>query len=178
MDIIELDIPGSYLIKPRVHSDRRGCFVKTLVASKLAEFGLDVGFVEQYYSVSKANVIRGMHFQLPPHDHFKLVYCALGSVTDVFLDLRKESVTYAKYFSLQLGSDTGHVLYLPKGIAHGFAVNQAPALMVYNLTSEYAPEFDAGIRWDSFGYDWGVSHAVMSERDVNFPPLTCFESPF
>jgi dTDP-4-dehydrorhamnose 3,5-epimerase len=119
-----------------------------------------------------------MHFQTPPHEHAKLVYCAAGAVTDVLLDLRRQSCTYGQAIALPLTAESGQALYIAAGIAHGFFALEAPALMVYNVTSEYAPSQDAGVRWDSFGFDWGVSAPVMSERDRSFPALADFVSPF
>lgn len=178
MEITELGVQGCYLIKPRVFSDMRGSFVKSMVASKLRELGLRTDFVEQYYSTSASGVVRGMHFQQPPHDHCKLVYCVSGAVTDVILDIRRRSATYGQHLALPLNAEQGHALYLPIGIAHGFVATNEPALMVYNVTSEYAPDHDAGIRWDSFGFDWGLDKPVMSERDRTFPELADFDSPF
>jgi dTDP-4-dehydrorhamnose 3,5-epimerase len=178
MELTQLALPGCYLIQPRVFQDARGRFVKPFVRSNLERHGLRSDFVEQYYSTSAPGVIRGMHFQLPPHDHAKLVYCAAGAVTDVLLDVRKQSPTYGQAIALPLTAESGHALYLAAGIAHGFIATAEPALMVYNVTSEYAPAHDSGVRWDSFGFDWGVQAPVMSERDRSFPALADFVSPF
>ncbi len=174
----ELQISGCYLLQPRVFRDERGRFVKPLVASQLQTHGLRTDFVEQYHSTSAPGVIRGMHFQTPPHEHAKLVYCAAGAVTDVLLDLRRQSATYGQAIALPLTAESGQALYITAGIAHGFVALEAPALMVYNVTSEYAPSHDAGVRWDSFGFNWGVLAPVMSERDCSFPALADFVSPF
>lgn len=178
MKIKELPISGCYLLQPRVLEDIRGRFVKSLVASSLKAYGLSSDFVEQYYSTSKIGVIRGMHFQTPPHEHAKLLYCALGAVVDVVLDLRYESPTFGKAYTLPLTAASGHVLYIAAGIAHGFMATEDPALIVYNVTSEYAPEHDKGIRWDSFGFNWGIKNPLISERDRNFPALENFQTPF
>ena len=119
-----------------------------------------------------------MHFQTPPHEHAKLVYCADGSVTDVLLDLRSQSPTYGQPIALPLTSESGQALYLAAGIAHGFVAIEAPALMIYNVTSEYSPTHDTGVRWDSFGFDWSVTDPVISERDRGFSELSDFVSPF
>jgi len=148
------------------------------VRSVLQAKGLCSDFVEQYYSTSRRDVIRGMHFQLPPHDHAKLVYCAAGGVNDVLLDLRKESGTYGWHVSVPLSADSGHAVYIARGVAHGFIATLEPALMIYNVTSEYAATHDTGVLWDSFGYDWGVARPIVSERDRGFPALAEFDSPF
>lgn len=178
MEFTQLTLPGCYLIQPRVFQDARGRFVKPFVRSTLERHGLRSDFVEQYCSTSAPGVIRGMHFQLPPHDHAKLVYCAAGAVTDVLLDVRKQSPTYGQAIALPLTAESGHALYLAAGIAHGFVATDEPALMVYNVTSEYSPTHDAGVRWDSFGYDWEVDDPVLSQRDLGFPTFNAFQTPF
>jgi dTDP-4-dehydrorhamnose 3,5-epimerase len=178
MEITELEIDGCYLVKPRIFTDSRGRFVKPVVATRLNALGLRSDFVEQYYSSSAAGVIRGMHFQLPPHQHCKLVYCVAGSVTDVVLDLRKGSDTYGRHLAVRLDADNAHAVYMPAGIAHGFIAMGEPALMIYNVTSEYAPEHDAGIRWNSFGFDWNNYDPIISRRDRDFPSWSNFDSPF
>ncbi len=178
MQINELPLTGCYLLQPRVFQDIRGRFVKSLVASQFKALGLRTDFVEQYHSTSKAGVIRGMHFQAPPHEHAKLVYCAAGAITDVMLDLRKHSPTFGQAFALHLSAQSGHALYIAAGVAHGFKATEEPALLIYNVTSEYAPEHDEGVRWDSFGFDWGLETPVISERDRNFPALADYTSRF
>ena len=178
MQLTELPLSGCFRLQPRVFQDARGRFVKPLVVSQLQAHSLRTDFVEQYHSTSAPGVVRGMHFQMPPHEHAKLVYCAAGAVTDVLLDLRRQSPTYGHAIELPLTAESGQALYIAAGIAHGFVAIEAPALMVYNLTSEYAPSHDAGVRWDSFGFDWGVTAPVMSERDHSFPAFADFVNPF
>lgn len=178
MEFLELDIAGCYRIQPRVFRDARGSFVKVMVQTMLKRHGLRTDFVEQYYSTSDAGIVRGMHFQSPPHEHAKLVYCANGAVLDVLLDLRKNSPSFGSHCTVSLNSETGVVLYIAPGVAHGFAALKAPALMVYNVTSEYAPAHDLGIRWDSFNCNWPIQDPVISARDSSFPGFSNFESPF
>lgn len=178
MEFTELPFGCCFLLQPRVFQDARGRFVKPLVVSQLKAHGLRTDFVEQYHSTSAPGVVRGMHFQTPPHEHAKLVYCADGAVTDVLLDIRRQSPTYGQAIALSLTAESGQALYIAAGIAHGFVALEAPALMVYNVTTEYAPSHDAGVRWDSFGFDWGVLAPVMSERDRSFPAFADFVSPF
>lgn len=102
----------------------------------------------------------------------------LGEVTDVILDLRRDSFTFGQCFSSSLSDVSGQALYLAPGVAHGFMATREPALMVYNVSTEYAPEHDAGVRWDSFGFDWGLERPIVSERDRNFPTLENFLTPF
>lgn len=178
MKFTELSLKGCFKFEPRLFRDSRGTFVKTLITSELKKNGLQTNFVEQYHTTSSIGVIRGMHFQKPPHDHVKIVYCAWGAVNDVLLDLRKLSPTYGQAIKLKLTAESGIALYLAPGVAHGFIATEEPALMIYNVTTEYVPSHDTGIRWDSFGFDWGTIQSVTSERDKKFPTLAEFKTPF
>lgn len=173
-----LEIQGCHLVEPRVLCDVRGTFVKPFVQSAFEAHGLRTDFVEQYHSTSAPGVIRGMHFQRPPHAHAKLVYCAAGAVRDVLLDLRVRSPTRGRHLVVPLSAESGRAVYVPEGVAHGFVAISEPALMVYNVTSEYAPAHDDGVRWDSFGCDWNVHDPLLSARDRAFAALADFHSPF
>ncbi|MNG00820.1 dTDP-4-dehydrorhamnose 3,5-epimerase [compost metagenome] len=178
MDIIELDISDCYLIKSKQFNDHRGSFFKTFHKETYSKFGIDFEFAEEFYSISHKNVIRGMHFQTPPVDHDKIVYCPVGAVIDVFVDIRKASKTYGKFRKIELTSENGQILFLPKGIAHGFISLADNSLMVYKTSTTHSPVNDAGIRWDSFGCDWGIESPVLSDRDQNFIKFSDFDSPF
>ncbi|AWB33041.1 dTDP-4-dehydrorhamnose 3,5-epimerase [Orrella marina] len=171
-------LSGCFRVHPFISKDDRGAFVKTFHSMRFAELGLPTMWHEEYYSSSRKGVIRGMHFQTPPNDHEKLVYCIHGKVLDVVLDLRKESATYGQCTSVELDSTYGHGLIIPKGMAHGFLALSDDALLAYKVTSVYAPSNDLGIRWDSFGFEWGIDKPVISERDHNHPMLKDFSSPF
>ena len=174
----ESKLPGCFIVQFPVSHDARGHFVKTIQRSVFEAQGLEGDFRECFYSTSFSNVLRGMHFQMPPSDHAKLVYCAVGAICDVALDLRVGSPTYGKHEVYELSSSASNAVYLPRGIAHGFLVREGPAVMVYHVTSEHDPARDAGIRWDSFGAAWPVENPVVSERDKGFVGLDEFESPF
>jgi dTDP-4-dehydrorhamnose 3,5-epimerase len=174
----ECDIPGCYEVQLPVHADARGSFVKTIASSQFAEYELESGFVETFYTVSGANVLRGMHLQLPPADHVKFVYCVVGGVTDVCLDLRRGSPAYGRHIMIELAAEKNNAIYLPRGVAHGFYVRQAPAIMVYHVTSEHEPRLDAGIAWNSFGAQWPTDSPVLSPRDAALTSFEDFESPF
>ena len=178
LDIIPTCITGCYEIQPRVLKDVRGVFVKTFHADCFREAGLCTDWAEHYYTTSDPGVLRGLHFQLPPHDHVKLVYCIAGSVEDVALDLRVGSPTYGKAILLELSAEKGNMIYLPKGLAHGFCAPNEQAILVYNVSSVYKPEADTGIRWDSAGINWSIQNPLLSERDRSFPAFDQFESPF
>ena len=178
MELIPTALEGCYQVSPFFAQDERGTFAKTFHADRFSALGLPIEWREEYYSSSRKGVIRGMHFQTPPHDHEKLVYCMKGQVLDVVLDLRMGSATYGRHIAVKLDGARGQGLIIPKGMAHGFLALTEDVLMVYKVTSVYAPENDSGIRWDSFGLDWGVDQPIVSIRDCAHPALVDFNSPF
>jgi len=178
MKIVQTPIEGLRILEPRVFEDARGKFIKTFTHDFFLENGLDIAIKETYFSISHKNVIRGMHFQTPPHEHAKIVYVPYGKIIDVVLDIRRTSSTYGKHFSLELSAKNSKVLIIPKGLAHGFRSLQDNTNVTYMQTSCYAPEHDAGIRFDSFGYDWLCDTPKLSERDRAFQPLETYDSPF
>jgi dTDP-4-dehydrorhamnose 3,5-epimerase len=173
-----LDIPGAFEIQPRVAGDQRGRFVKPFHAEMFEAAGLRIDFREQYFSDSVRGVVRGLHFQTPPMDHAKLVYCVHGAVFDVLLDLRTGSPTFGQHRSLTLSAEAGNAVYLPAGLAHGFASISNLATLVYNVTSVYSPDHDSGIAWDSAEIAWPIENPTVSDRDLSLPTLKQFESPF
>ena len=177
-ELKHLLLPGAWEVLPVVRGDARGRFVKTFHSDAFREKGLATDYREQYYSVSQRGVLRGMHFQTPPHDHAKLVTCLSGRVLDAALDLRKGSPTYGRHHLLELDAERANMAYLPSGLAHGFLVLSEAALVLYNVTSVYAPESDTGVRWDSAGIDWPLGEPVLSPRDRELPSLSQFQSPF
>jgi dTDP-4-dehydrorhamnose 3,5-epimerase len=119
-----------------------------------------------------------MHFQWPPNDHAKLVYCTHGEVLDVIVDLRTNSATYGHHETFSLNDQNRDMLYIPRGMAHGFCAMTDGATLVYLTTSVYNKDNDTGIRFDSFGFNWPVANPIYSERDSNFVTLDDLESPF
>lgn len=173
MKLINTKLDGVFIIENFHAEDTRGSFTKTYQKNLFMENNLCSEFKESYYSVSQKNVIRGMHFQLPPHDHEKLVYVIRGKIIDVILDLRKNSKTYGKHISVELSEKNRYSVYIPKGCAHGFKSLEDNSTTIYSVATVYSPESDSGIRWDSFGFDWGIDSAIMSEKDKN---LTIFKT--
>jgi len=165
-------------LQPKVFEDERGRFVKVFHTQAFKTHGLEINFDEEYYSVSNTNVVRGMHFQLPPMDHAKMVYCVQGAVLDVVTDLRVGSPTYGRSAVIELSSEKANSIYIPKGMAHGFCSLCDRSIMVYKVSSVYSPAQDAGILWNSDGVAWPTTQAILSERDQTFPPLDKFVSPF
>jgi len=179
MKLIETSLDGVYIIENFNAQDIRGEFVKTFNHDDFDKHNLNVDWKESYFSVSQKNVIRGMHFQIPPHDHHKLVYVAKGAILDVVLDIRKDSSTYGKYEVFEINEKNHRSIYIPKGMAHGFLSLEDNTITVYNVSTVYDASSDAGVRYDSFGYHWNnVEHPIVSGRDLTFSELELFKSPF
>jgi dTDP-4-dehydrorhamnose 3,5-epimerase len=171
-------IPGCYQLTPTVFQDQRGSFVKTFHEQVFAEHHLQTNFAEEYYSVSHQGVLRGLHFQLPPQAHTKLVYCVQGQVMDVVVDLRVGSPTYLQTEIFDLSAEKANLIYIPAGLAHGFYVTSAIAIMIYKVTTVYSAADDTGILWNSAGIAWTDPNPIVSQRDSELQPLSDFKSPF
>jgi dTDP-4-dehydrorhamnose 3,5-epimerase len=178
MKINSTPFEGLFILETINFQDNRGSFQKLFNYDFFKEHGLDTDFKEFYYSVSQKNVIRGMHFQLPPYDCAKLAYVSIGKIRDVVVDIRKKSNTYGQCFSMELDDAKAQYLYIPKGFAHGFLSLKDGSIVNYAQTSCYSQEHDCGIFYDSIGFDWGVAYPVVSERDLIFKSLDNFSSPF
>jgi dTDP-4-dehydrorhamnose 3,5-epimerase len=178
MKVIPTNIPKCYELQPSVFHDERGSFVKVFHENIFEDNQLETHFVEEYYSVSRRNVLRGLQFQLPPQDLVKMVYCVEGQVKDVVVDLRIGSPTYGKYKIFDLSAEKANIIYIPSGLAHGFYVTSEKAIMVYKVTTVYSPEYDTGIRWNSVGIDWDCKNPIVSQRDSQFVSFSEFNSPF
>jgi len=171
-------LPDAKIIELPQFLDERGAFVKTFHDTLLKEAGINFQLKESYFSISKKDVIRGMHFQLPPHQHAKIVFCSQGAILDVIVDLRKNSPTYGKFEAQELSAENHRAFYIPEGFAHGFKALTEDAITYYLVSSEYNKEADTGIRYDTIGHDWNVSNPIISARDLSFVSLKDFESPF
>jgi|OM-RGC.v1.019752671 dTDP-4-dehydrorhamnose 3,5-epimerase len=179
MKIAELAINGCYLVELSVFEDTRGKFVKTynqeqFVDTPLSTFNLK----EEFYTISKKNVLRGLHFQSPPASHSKIVTCIKGAALDFFLDLRKSSETYGKLLTIELTEDKPNLLYLPVGIAHGFLSLCDDTILHYKTDHVYSPKDDQGILWSSVGLDLNGNDVIVSDRDSSFPEFKDFVSYF
>ncbi len=178
MNIIPTKIEGVFILETNVFQDDRGIFVKTFNKVAFAEHNLSVDFTESFYSISNKNVIRGMHIQVPPKDHSKLVYVTSGKVIDVVLDIRVGSPTYGQFISTELSADNRRSIYMPPGCVHGFVSLEDNTCTVYLQTATYDKTCDTGIKFDSFGMDWSIENPIISTRDLNFETLENFQSPF
>ena len=178
MKITDTKLAGVKIVEADTFPDNRGRFTKTFHKETFEKNGLNTRFDESFYSLNKKGVIRGMHFQTPPADHAKLVYVTAGAVTDVVVDLRKSSATYGQYISVELSQANSMMLYIPRGCAHGFVSLADDTCIVYMQETMRSAENEAGIRYDSFGMDWGVTEPILSKRDQEFPTLADFTTPF
>lgn len=176
--IHETPLKGLKIIETHNFKDERGVFHKFFSSDEFKILGLNYNFKEDYYSINKKNVIRGMHFQIPPEDHDKLVYVATGKITDVCLDLRLNSSTYGQYFSIELSADLPKCIYIPSGFAHGFISLEDNTCVHYLQTSCYSSQCDCGISYNSFGYDWKITDPIVSKRDLCHQNFKEFCSPF
>jgi dTDP-4-dehydrorhamnose 3,5-epimerase len=178
MNILKEPLRGTFLLQPPVFADFRGEFTKSFHRDLFAKLGISFTPVESFHSTSKQGVLRGMHFQVPPHDHAKLVYCARGKALDVVVDLRKNSPSFGQAASAILSAENHHQLFIPSGLAHGFLALESNTLLMYMTSTIYAPSHDTGVRWDSFGFNWGDPAPIVSARDQDLPPLDEFTTPF
>ena len=162
-----LSIPDVMRIEPDVYPDERGWFKESYRRDEFAAQGIGP-FVQDNISFSTQNVLRGLHFQLPPGAQGKLVQCLSGKIWDVAVDIRKDSPDYGKWVAETLSEENHHMLWLPPGFAHGFIVSSKTALVLYKVTVPYAPELDRGIRWDDpdLAIRWPISSPLVSDKDL------------
>ncbi|MCL4132514.1 UNVERIFIED_CONTAM: hypothetical protein GTU68_017822, partial [Idotea baltica] len=157
----------------KIFADSRGCLSELFREEWITDAGIDVSFVQDNYSRSAENVVRGLHYQLR-QPQAKLLTVTRGAILDVGVDLRKGSSTFAQWFSVELSEENGQILYLPVGFAHGFSVIKGPADVQYKCSDIYVPDDQFGLRWDDpkLNIDWGLSSPVVSERDAALPLLS------
>jgi len=125
-------------------------------------------------------VIRGLHFQVPPHTETKLVRVIVGVILDVFVDLRRNSGTYGQWDALELSAENQRAVYIPKGFGHGFCTLTEQAILLYKVDAFYMPEFEGGLRWndETLGIQWPVENPFVSAKDTSWPAFRDFSSPF
>ena len=182
MEIIKTDIEGLVIIEPKIFEDARGYFFESFSQREFESKIGPVNFVQDNESKSSFGVMRGLHFQRPPHTQSKLVRCVRGKVLDVAVDLRKGSPSYGRHVAVELSEDNHRQFFIPKGFAHGFVVLSPTAVFQYKCDAFYAPEADGGISImdESLGIDWQVpmDEAILSPKDKQHPLLKDFETPF
>ena len=182
MEVIKTDIEGVVILKPRIFNDSRGYFFESFNKKEFEEKVGKVEFVQDNESKSSRGVMRGLHFQRPPHAQAKLVRCVRGRVLDVAVDIRKGSPTYGQHVAVELTEDNHLQFFIPRGFAHGFAVLSDEAVFQYKCDNYYALEADGGISIEdkSLGIDWHMDPmlAILSDKDKKHPLLDDFDSPF
>jgi dTDP-4-dehydrorhamnose 3,5-epimerase len=182
MKFIETKISDVIIIEPTVFGDTRGYFLESYNKKKFEEVIGITSFIQDNESKSSKGVLRGLHFQKPPFEQAKLVRCIEGEVLDVAVDIRKNSKTYGKHVAVLLSGENKRQLFVPRGFAHGFLVLSDSATFAYKVDNTYAPEHDAGIRWNDkeLNIQWGVedSEVMVSEKDAELPFFLEFESSF
>ena len=178
METYHTTIEGCFEIIPKIFSDNRGKFIKPYHIDELKQADINLTITEEYYSVSNKNVIRGLHFQTPPKATAKLITCIKGRIFDAVVDLRKNSSTYLKTYSLELSEENSKLLFIPVGLAHGFCSLEDNSLVLYMCSEMFSPDNDSGIHWDSAGIDWPVKNPRVSEKDENLLKLEFFNNPF
>ena len=164
------------IIEPKVHGDSRGYFVETFRQDKLEEFlGYQINFCQDNESKSSKGVLRGLHYQLPPHAQTKLVRVIHGRVLDIAVDIRKNSPTFGKYVAVELSGENKKQLLIPRGFAHGFVVLEDDTVFAYKVDNYYSPECDRGIAFDdkNLNIDWILNHNELnlSAKDTKQPKL-------
>jgi dTDP-4-dehydrorhamnose 3,5-epimerase len=169
--IIETGLGGLVIIEPKIFGDERGYFFESYNASRFNEIGIKTNFVQDNESKSGYGVIRGLHFQLNPHAQTKLVRVIEGCIIDIALDLRSNSPTFGKYYSIELSGENKKQFYIPQGFAHGFSVISECAIVNYKCDDFYAKEFERGINpIDPYlQIDWKIekSKFILSDKDSN-----------
>lgn len=183
MNVIDTDISGVKILEPRIFGDSRGYFFESFrAADSDSLLGCHVDFVQENQSRSCRGVVRGLHFQLPPHAQAKLVRVVEGTVLDVAVDLRRNSPTYGRHVAVELSAANCRQLFIPRGFAHGFAVLSDFATFIYKCDNYYAPQSEGGILWNDpdIAIDWRLSadEIILSEKDLHHPLLHQFTSPF
>lgn len=186
MNVIKTPIEGVLIIEPRVFEDARGYFFESFSQREFDEkvspiLGHTIHFVQDNESKSSYGVMRGLHFQRPPFTQSKLVRCVKGAVLDVAVDIRKGSPTYGQHVAVELTEDNHYQFFVPRGFAHGFAVQSETAVFQYKCDDFYHPEADGGISIldDSLSIDWKIpkEKALLSEKDTTHFLLKDFDFP-
>jgi len=182
MNVIKTTINGVVIIEPQVFKDNRGYFLESFSQREFNEKVTPVNFVQDNESMSTYGVMRGLHFQYPPFTQSKLVRCVKGSVLDVAVDIRKGSPTYGQHVAVELSEDNHRQLFIPKGLAHGFAVLTETAIFQYKCDEFYHPEADGGINItdQTLNINWNIPQdkIILSDKDIKHPLIKDFISPF
>lgn len=173
-DFHQLEIPDVILVEAVKFTDDRGFFMESYKLSEFLAHNIPGPFVQDNLSYSVRNTLRGLHYQKRPHSQGKLVIVYIGEIFDVAVDIRKSSPTYGKWVAVHLSGNTGRMIYVPEGFAHGFCVLSDYALVGYKVTREYHPPSDRGIIWNDpeIAINWPIKDPILSSKDANLPTLS------
>jgi dTDP-4-dehydrorhamnose 3,5-epimerase len=181
MQVRSTPIDGLLVIEPRIFHDDRGYFFESYHVEKYKQLGINNNFIQDNEARSVQNVVRGLHYQLPPFAQAKLVRVIEGSVLDIAVDIREGSATYGQVYALEISAENKLQMFIPRGFAHGYAVLTPTAIFSYKCDAPYSKEHEAGIKLDdpSLNIDWKIdfSKAIISEKDLILPPFGS-HSPF
>jgi len=180
MTILDRPLTDALLLQPNVFEDKRGTFSETFKKNEFQNLVPGVVFVQDNQSTSFKGVLRGLHFQTPPHAQTKLIRAVHGNILDVIVDCRPKSSTYGEHFAVELSAENHLQLLVPKGFAHGFLTLSDKATINYKVDDYYHPECDAGIAYNDadLGIDWPLSDCIISEKDLSLPRLKDLKNPF
>jgi len=169
MIFTETPLPGAYVIDLNKLDDERGWFARAFCKEAFEAHGLCTDFVQHNLSYNKkCGTIRGLHYQLPPHEEIKVVRCVKGAIFDVIVDIRESSLTYRQWYGTELSDENGRMLYVPAGFAHGFQTLSDDAAVFYLMSAYYQKGMDAGLPWNDprMGINWPIKEGIiLSERD-------------
>lgn len=181
MEVIKTKIAGLFILEPRVFVDERGSFTESYNKQNFEkEIGYSVDFVQDNQSVSRKNVLRGLHFQKPPFAQGKLVRVIKGAVLDVAVDIRKGSETYGQHVSVELSADNNRQFWVPAGFAHGFVALEEDTIFAYKCTNYYAPASEGTLLWNDkdLAIDWKVIDPLISDKDAKGEEFSSFVTEF
>jgi dTDP-4-dehydrorhamnose 3,5-epimerase len=180
MEVVETFIKDLVVIKPKVFADERGYFFESYNQKTFSDAGLHLNFIQDNQSLSQKNVLRGLHFQNPPHAQGKLVRVITGAVFDVAVDIRKNSPTYGKWYGLELTEKNKWMMYVPEGFAHGFLTLEDNTIFSYKCTNTYHKASEGCILWNDpdLNIDWHVKNPALSSKDMEGTPFANFISQF
>ncbi|MCH7492974.1 dTDP-4-dehydrorhamnose 3,5-epimerase [Patescibacteria group bacterium] len=181
MEFKETKFKDAWIIQPKVFQDGRGFFLESYSNGWFADKGIDVSFIQDNHSLSRETaVLRGLHFQIPPHDQAKLVRVTAGKVYDVIVDIRKGSKTYGQWQGFELSAENFTMLFIPRGFAHGFCTLEPNTEFCYKVDNNYAPESDSGIIWNdaTLNIDWPISNPKLSAKDSQLNSFGELKTPF
>jgi dTDP-4-dehydrorhamnose 3,5-epimerase len=168
----ELELEGAYLIKPEPHIDERGFFARSFCKKEFQKLQLVDEYVQCNISYNKKKgTLRGMHYQLTPHEETKLVRCTKGSVYDVIVDIRKNSITFGRWIGVSLNENNRYMLYVPKGFAHGFITEEDNTEVFYQMSCDYVPKASSGFVWNDklINIQWPQKQPIISSKDCQLP---------